>query len=210
MLRYLDQGAFLVGGLLALLVGFLGHNLSQTWAARALGDHLPLRAGFGRLTWAQLDVLGVIAAVLTVNGWGFTAPVPMDTRLRRRPRSAVALMVGPVFLLAQSVLVAAARGNGVTSFADRALLFAEIVSAGLFVTSMIPIPPLAFGRVLWMYAPTTGGWANARNRLEQESIGRLIAFGVLMLPVIIRSLPDPVGELALPLARRLTEALGGG
>lgn len=211
MLRYLDQGAFLLGGVLAVLVGFFGHNVSQAWVARALGDHIPLRAGFGRPSRSQLDVLGVIASILTYYGWGFAAPVPLDSRPRRRGRTAVALLAGPVFLLAQTVVcAAAARGAVDGGFGDRALLFAEIVSAGLFVTSMIPLPPLALGRALWMYAPSTGGWPHARYRLEQESIGRLVAFAILMVPVVFTSLPDPVRELALPLARRLTQAVGGG
>ena len=205
MLRYLGMPSTLLGTLLAVAIGLFGHNLVQAWAARALGDRTAVREGFGTLTWRQLDPLGVVAFVLTYNAWGFAAAVPMDLRQHRRTRAVVALLSGPVFLLALTGAFAAGYDNLADQggFGARVLFAAAVCSAGLFVTSLIPVPPLALGRALWLYAPARGGWATARYRLEEDNLGRLIALAVLLLPVLITALPDLVGELVTPLLRDL-------
>ncbi len=204
MLHYLATPASLLGTVVAVVVGLFGHNLSQAWAAKALGDPTPVRAGFGRPNPRRdLDILGTIAALLTNGAWGFAAPVPITSRWRR-PRVVTALLAGPLFLLAWTGVLAATfdHVNGGT-FTETFLLAAVVCAAGLFVTSMLPIPPLALGRAVWMYAPPTGGWATARYRLEEEQLGRVIAFAILMVPLLIPSLPDIVGELVTPLLRDL-------
>ena len=211
MLRYLAHPYQLAGVVSAVAVALFGHNLAQAWLARALGDRTPGRAGFLGLAPArQLDPLGVIAAALTYYGWGFSAAVPVATRPARwRPRAALALMAGPVvpFVLAIAYdgLLRASHGSASQQFAISGLL----ASGGLCVTSLLPFPPLAMGRVLFLYAPTTPGWQRARYQLEETATGRLIAFGVLMLPVVFSSLPDIVGQLTVPLLRLVGTIVGG-
>ena len=210
MLRYLAQPATLLGLAIAFVVGLLGHNLCQAWAARACGDTTAVRAGYGRIGAQQLDPLGVVAAVLTVAGWGFTAPVPVDTRFRaQRPRATVALLAGPVYLLVLTGAADALTRPSMHGFALHVAAAATVCSAGLFVTSLLPFPPLALGRALWLYLPTSGGWSNARYRLEHDNLGRLIAFAILMLPLVFGAFPDIVGELVTPLVRHVGTLVGG-
>lgn len=220
VLRYLAMPAPLLGLLLAAAGGLLGHNLAQAWTARALGDRRAVEAGFGGVrSTAQFDILGVIAAVLTVFAFGFASAVPVDTRLRRRSRGITALLAGPAFLLVWTIVLAALGQqfldvNGVIivgqAFSARLFGYATICAAGLFVTSLIPIPPLALGRVLWLFTPRRGGWETARYRFEEESLGRLVAFAVLLVPVLLTSLPNPVQDLAVSLGAHLSGALHGG
>jgi hypothetical protein len=207
VLRYLDQPKFLLGYAVAVVVGLLGHNLAQAYLARALGDQTAVRAGFGQINARQLDVLGVVAALLTVSCWGFTAPVPVDLRSRRRrPRAVIALLAGPLFLFAMTVLFVALYAHARSTFLVEFSLAGAGSSAGLFVTSCASIPPFALGRALWIYAPTTAGWSSWRYRLEEENIGRLIVFAILMLPLLLGGLPDVVGELVNPLLTHLIHA----
>jgi hypothetical protein len=203
VLHYLATPSALLGTLLAVAVGLYGHNLVQTWVARSLGDRSAVRDGFGALTWRQLDSLGVVCVLLTYNAWGFAAPVPMDLRRRRRTRAIVALLSGPVFLLALTGGFAAAYDQlaDQSGFGARVVFAAVVSSAGLFVTSMIPIPPLALGRALWLFAPPAGGWATARYRLEDDNLGRFVALAILLLPLLISAFPDVVGEFVTPLLR---------
>jgi len=203
VLHYLATPSTLLGTLLAVAVGLFGHNLAQARTARGLGDRSGTRDGFGTLTWRQLDPLGVVAFLLTDGAWGFAAAVPMDLRPRRRTRAVVALLAGPVFLLALTGGCSAAfeQVTDPLSFAGKVLYAAAYSCAGLFVTSMIPIPPLALGRALWLFAPPVGGWASARYRLEDENLGRVIALVILLIPLVISSFPDLVGEFVTPLLR---------
>ncbi len=210
MLRYLAQPAPLLGLVIAVVVGLLGHNLSQAWAARALGDPGAIRSGFGRVDRQQVDVLGLVACVLTVAAWGFAAPVPVETRFRaRRGRTTAALLAGPLFLLVLTAVADAATRPSVDGFALRVATATTVCSAGLLVTSLLPFPPLALGRALWQYLPTTAGWSTARFRLQEDNLGRLIAFGILMLPLVFGAFPDVVGEFVTPLLSHLSPAVGG-
>lgn len=216
MLRELAHPDLLLGFAVAVLVGLFGHNLAQAWTARALGDRTPVREGFARPRWRQLEALGVVAAALTVGAWGFPSKVPVETRFRRsRRRAVVILLAGPVVLLVLTLVgvaltKAAHPGDGHTSlFAYHVVSAYTISIGGLTIMSLLPFPPLALGRALWMWAPTSPGWSRARLSLEEESIGSIIAFAILLLPLLFSSLPDVVGQLEPPLLRHLDGLLPG-
>lgn len=216
MLRELAHPDYLLGFVVAVLVGLFGHNLAQAWAARALGDPTAAREGFASPRWRQLEPLGVVAAALTVGAWGFPSKVPVETRFRRsRPRAATILLAGPLVLFLLTLLgvaltKAALPGDGGSSqFAYHVARAYTISIGGLTIMSLLPFPPLALGRALWMWVPTSPGWSRARLALEEESIGTIIAFAVLLLPLLFTSLPDVVGQLEPPLLRHLDALLPG-
>jgi hypothetical protein len=216
VLRELAHPDYLLGFVLAVLLGLFGHNLAQAWAAQALGDPTAAREGFLRPRWRQLEPLGVVAAALTVGAWGFPSKVPVETRFHRaRPRAAAILLAGPVLLVLLTLLgVGVAKGLAASGPDSSAFAFHVAVAystsiGGLTVMSLLPFPPLALGRALWMWAPTSTGWSRARLALEQESIGSIIAFAILLLPLLFSGLPDVVGQLEPPLLRHLDMLLPG-
>lgn len=220
MLRYVLHGWTLLGYVVAVVVGLGGHNLVQTFGAAALGDRRPLREGFARWTPRQLDPLGTVTTVLTHGAWGWAGAVPVEARFPRlRFRAALSLLLGPAYLFgltvaAGAVYVHAAReGSGLQlllrpSGLQQASLAAFVCCAGLCVVSLAPFPPLALGRALWLYAPTTPGWQRARYAFEEEAVGSLVGFAFLMLPLVFTSFPDVVGRLAGHLADGVLDIVG--
>jgi len=213
VLHHLSHPYTLLGVLVAVVVGLFGHNLAQAWTARALGDSSAVRNGYGALDpQRHLEPLGVVCVLLVHFGWGFPAPVPLPTRFRReRTRVAVALAAGPVFLLgltALAVLLLRAARDQPTGHLFEFGAGAALSAAGLFITSCLPVPPCAVGRIVFLYAPYTPGWQQARYRLVETPMGPLIVLAVLLLPVIFTLLPDVVGQLSGPLVRALARAEG--
>ncbi|HEV7207707.1 MAG TPA: hypothetical protein VGN54_03100 [Mycobacteriales bacterium] len=210
MLRYLAHPTQLLGVVVAVVLGLLGHNLAQAYAARALGDQGPLRQGYGTPNpQRHLEALGVVAALLAYHGWTFAAPVPIEARFRRqRSRATVALLCGPAFLLLLTfAAVALLRATSQGRVAEGALA-AAITAAGLLIMSLLPIPPLTGGRVLFLYAPTSPGWQRARYQLTETQTGALIALAILLVPVVFQGLPDIVNQLAAPVLRAVGQVVG--
>lgn len=198
MLFMLRRPVELLGVALALLVGIVLHCVAQAAAARALGDRLPLATR--RLSLdpkRHFEPFGVIVMLLAGVGWN--DPVPLqEPRFRGgRGRYLLAVLAGPVtnLLLAVLGLVAlrAIAGAGIADVDPRVdismLSFGEvllgkfvIVNAAVGVLTLLPIPPLDGARILWLYAPGTAGWRNARYQLEERNIGIGLCV-VLMLPL---------------------------
>lgn len=236
LLRY--PAAFLGVGL-ALLVAVLGHSLAQAMAARAFGDRLPVANG--RLNpdpRRHFDPFGVIVMLISAIGWN--KPVPLqEPRFRGgRTRYLLAILAGPVAnLLVAVVALAALRAvmdvpalasvdpiapstGGPVPLALPRLTFAEMllfelaaVNAAVGVLTLLPIPPLDGARILWLYAPQTPGWRNARYHLEERNIGIAICV-LLSLPLfagsgLLRTLTVAVSSAFLaPIATALGFAIG--
>jgi len=210
VLRYLAHPTQLLGVVIAVVVGLLGHNLAQVYAARALGNAEPIRQGYGTpKPQRHLEALGIVAALLAYHGWSFSAPVPIEARFRRqRPRATISLLSGPAFLLLLTfgaVVLLRTLNQGRVGEGAAA---AAVTSAGLLVMSLLPIPPLTGGRVLFLYAPTSPSWQRARYQLGETQTGALIALAILLLPVVFQGLPDIVGQLAVPILRSVGRAVG--
>lgn len=212
MLHHLGHPYALLGVVAAVVLGLFGHNIAQARTAQALGDGGPVRDGFGAFALKrQIDPLGAVAYVLVTFGWGFPAAVPIIARFRRqRVRATAALLAGPLFLLLVTFLAVAALRSASGAHLTEFLAFAATSSAGLFIASLIPIPPLTGGRILFLYAPTTAGWQKARYHLLETQTGPLIALAILLLPAVFPGLPDVVSELVNPLLRQLGRAVGLG
>lgn len=137
------------------------HELCHGLAALALGDGTARRAG--RLTLnplAHLDPIGFVLLVVAHVGWA--KPVPVDIRNFRVPKRDMALtaLAGPAsnFALALlslgvgSVLVRNVAGAAAT-YALVFVCYTAVLSVGLGLFNLIPIPPLDGSKVLCAFLP---------------------------------------------------------
>lgn len=146
------------GVLLCLTVHETCHGL----AALALGD--PTARRMRRLSLNPLhhiDWLGLASMLLC--GFGWAKPVPVDMRYFRRPKTgmAVTALAGPAsnFLLAVLLLWLASLVQRFAPVAEgTVLLFSFLVSTavlsvGLGLFNLVPIPPLDGSKVLFALLP---------------------------------------------------------
>ena len=175
-----------LGVLLCLTVHETCHGL----AAFALGD--PTAKRMKRLSFNPLhhiDWLGL--ASMFICGFGWAKPVPVDMRYFKNPRIGMAItaLAGPVsnFLLAILLMFGAslmvnplmnASGAVLSAFQVwffEILLSTAVLSIGLGLFNLVPIPPLDGSKVLAVVLP---------ERLYY-TLMRYERFGMLLLMVII-------------------------
>ena len=175
------------------------HETCHGLAAYRLGDNTAKR--MGRLSLNPLkhvDLMGLIMMALFRFGWA--KPVPVDMRNFKNPKAGMALtaLAGPVsnVVLAYAAVVLC---NFVMFLADRlgstALLLAlaqffvyvEIISAGLAVFNVFPIPPLDGSKVLFALLSD-----RAYDRLMRyEKYG----MGLLMALLVTGAIDRPLGAM---------------
>ena len=164
------------------------HETCHGLAAYALGDPTAKRAHRLSLNpLRHIDWIGLL--MMFVAGFGWAKPVPVDPRYFRRPKQGMALtaLAGPVsnFLLALVLLFA---GRLVYDYAPYSaanqrlltfLLTTAILSLGLGLFNLIPIPPLDGSKVLFSLLPD-----RAYNMmLRYERYGMLLLWAVVLLGV---------------------------
>lgn len=152
---------FLVSGLACLLCITL-HELSHGYVAYRLGD--PTAKLNGRLTLnpiPHIDPIGLLMMLTVRVGWA--KPVPVDMRNFRVPKRdmAITALAGPVSNLL-TALVALGLGSLLYHFAPEhvtvawAILFLSyvaVLSVGLGLFNLIPIPPLDGSKILFSCLP---------------------------------------------------------
>lgn len=198
MLFLLRRPGELLGVAIALLVGTMLHAIAQAAVARGFGDRMPAAHGRLRLDPRRhFDPFGVITMIISGVGW--PKPVPLqEPRFRgARGRYVLAVLAGPATNLVLAVLgLLALRLTNAPlllsqspfdpqfgfTFGQRLLFEFTFVNAALGVLTLIPLPPLDGARLLWLFAPTTQGWRNARYQLEERNIGIGLCV-LLLLPV---------------------------
>ena len=182
-------------GLLTLLISAAAallcitlHELSHGFVAWRLGD--PTAKNAGRLTLnpiRHLDVVGLLMMLVAKVGWA--KPVPVDPRYFKKPKQGMALtaLAGPVsnFLLALVLLVGArimvdhaaysALNQGILDF----LLSTAVLSIGLGLFNLVPIPPLDGAKVLFSLLPDR----MYDTMLRYERIGMFVLWGLVLLDV---------------------------
>ena len=167
MRTFLEQfdwnGLFsLLGRILGVLLCLTVHETCHGLAALALGD--PTAKRMRRLSFNPLhhiDWLGL--ASMVICGFGWAKPVPVDMRYFKNPRSGMALtaLAGPVsnlllallLMLGASVTASFAPVNAVTVWLFSFLPGTAVLSIGLGLFNLVPIPPLDGSKVLFSLLP---------------------------------------------------------
>jgi Zn-dependent protease len=183
---------YLVRAAIALFC-IVTHELSHGYAALRLGDHTAQRQG--RLTLnpiAHIDPLGLLLMIFA--GFGWAKPVPVDTRSFRHPKRdmAITALAGPVCNLL-TALVALALASLLYHFSSLdsvmvnvllVLIYLAVLSVGLGVFNLIPIPPLDGSKVLFSLLPDRAYWTILRyERYVMIVLFALVFFGVLDTPL---------------------------
>lgn len=187
-------------GLIGLLISALAallcitvHEVCHGLVAYRLGD--PTAKNAGRLTLnpiCHIDPVGLLMMLVARVGWA--KPVPVDMRYFKHPKRDMALtaLAGPVsnFILAvaalgvSSLIYSFAPVNHVTLVALSFLSNLSILSVGLGVFNLIPIPPLDGSKVLFSVLPDRGYLTILRyERYIMLALLALVMFGVLQKPL---------------------------
>ena len=165
-LQHLDLSALLdiIQQVLAVLLCLTVHETCHGLAALALGD--PTAKRMHRLSFNPLhhiDWLGLLSMFLC--GFGWAKAVPVDMRYFKNPKAGMALtaLAGPAsnFLLALAALffasliggLPAAALNGFLVWLFYFLLRTAILSIGLGLFNLVPIPPLDGSKILFSFLP---------------------------------------------------------
>ncbi len=150
-LTSLEDTVLKVAGVLLCLVL---HEVCHGLAAYALGD--PTAKIEKRLSLNPLhpiDWLGLAAMFFAGVGWA--KPVPVDSRYFKRPKVGMAItaLAGPVsnLLLAFVLLLAAKYTQNTRAFMF--LLDTAILSIGLGLFNLIPLPPLDGSKIMAVVLP---------------------------------------------------------
>ncbi len=156
------QLTILVMGAVASVICLTVHELCHGFSAYRLGD--PTAKLNGRLTLnpvAHVDWIGLFLMLVARVGWAKPVPVDMENFKNPKRDMAVTALAGPLsnFILAYLALVIC---SGMYHFGPDHVVFAYIMlffsylavlSIGLGLFNLIPIPPLDGSKVLFSLLP---------------------------------------------------------
>lgn len=175
----------------AVLLCLSVHEACHGYMAYALGD--PTAKHAGRLTLdpiRHLDPIGTICLLFFHVGWA--KPVPVNPGNFKHPRRDIALvsLAGPVsnFLLALVALflyypLRLAESSIVMTIALM-LYMVAVMSIGLGVFNLIPVPPLDGSKILLSFLPRKYEWKFAQyQQFIQFGLLILLVLGVLNTPI---------------------------
>lgn len=167
------------------------HEASHGFAAYALGD--PTAKNSGRLNIdpiRHLDPIGTICLLFFHVGWA--KPVPVNPHYFKHPRRDMALvsLAGPLsnFMLALVALflyhpLRMSSSNVVAAIALM-LYMAAVMSIGLGVFNLIPVPPLDGSKILFSFLPYQIEQKIAQyQQFIQFGLFALLFIGVLDVPM---------------------------
>ena len=174
------------------------HETAHGLAAYALGD--PTAKRMKRLSFNPLhhiDWLGLVSLLLC--GFGWAKPVPVDMRHFKHKRlgMAVTSLAGPIsnFLLALALIFGASQlVELATPFAlglFEFLLSTAILSIGLGLFNLVPIPPLDGSKVLFSVLPERAYYILMRF----ERYGMLILMLIIWLDIGGNYLTDAIAAV---------------
>ena len=186
----LDFGSLLsmVTRLAAVLLCLTVHESCHGLAAYALGDPTARREHRLSLNLLRhIDWFGLL--MMFVAGFGWAKPVPVNPNYFKKPKQGMALtaLAGPVsnFLLALLTLLAARIFCDVAAYSEANqrildfLLMVALLSIGLGLFNLLPIPPLDGSKVLFAVLPD-----GAYNQLMRyERYGMLLLFALVFFDV---------------------------
>ena len=174
--------------LAAVLLCLTVHETCHGLAAYALGD--PTARQAHRLSLNPLrhiDWFGLLMMFLA--GFGWAKPVPVNPNYFKNPKQGMALtaLAGPMsnFLLALIMLLGARIFCDVASYTETNqrildfILMVAILSIGLGLFNLVPIPPLDGSKVLFAVLPD-----RAYDQLMRyERYGMLVLFALVFFDV---------------------------
>lgn len=226
MLYALGDPVSLVILLVSFVVAVTLHGWVCSVVATRAGERAPAAEGRTRPDPRRhLDPFGAVAAAIAGIGWA--RPVEPPDR-RRRGALVRVLLSGAVanLVLGLAALVAfglVSGGGSAVSFvgpslllqsgiggdlALRALLLFGLANLMTGLLSLVPIPPLPGGRLLFGLAPRSAGWQKAEYQLVERNIGIAVLLALLLIPLggPQALLPTILDTLAGPLVRLVTGA----
>ena len=167
------------------------HETCHGLAAWALGDPTAKRAGRLSLNpLKHIDLMGLV--MLAVAKFGWAKPVPVDMRYFKKPKAGMALtaLAGPVsnVLLAAVALmcysVAAFYRNlwdgWVLEYLQMFFASTAILSCGLAVFNLFPVPPLDGSKILAAVLPDVWYW----KLMRYERYGMILLMVLLLTGVL--------------------------
>ena len=173
----LETAVTVLAALLCITFHETCHGLMALW----LGDKTAKNAG--RLTLNPLrhtDIPGLI--MMAVFKFGWAKPVPVNMRNFKNPKRGMALtaLAGPVsnVLLAYIALLFV---YGITSFTNESgiwehltlfFFYTAVLSTGLAVFNLLPIPPLDGSKALYAFLPDR--WYEFLMRYEKYGMPLLV------------------------------------
>ena len=191
--------------LLLLLAGFLlavvVQGTSTAVLASRLGDTRPRAER--RLTpdpRRHVDPFGAVAGLIAGIGWA----KPFDPPDRRRRGALIAVLVtGPVLniVLGLGLLVGFRIASGTSGVLPsrgyvsllqfgvggplelRALLLVGLSLLFFGALSLVPLPPLPGGHLLFGLGPRSPGWQRAEYQLVERNIGIAVLLALLLIPL---------------------------
>ena len=194
--------------LLLLLVSFLIavtlHGWVQSLVAVRTGDRAPAAEGRTKPDPRRhVDPFGAVSAAIAGIGWSKQVEPPDR---RRRGAMVKVLLSGAVVNLVVGIgaLVAfgavAGRGAGgliasigpsqllqqgfpVVGIGERAILLFGLANLMTGLLSLVPLPPLPGGRLLFGLAPRTAGWQKAEYQLVERNIGVAVLLALMLIPL---------------------------
>jgi Zn-dependent protease len=208
--------------LVSFVIAVVAHGWVQCVVADRTGDRRPRQEG--RVSpdpRRHVDPFGAIAGAIA--GFGWARPVEPAFRASRGALlatflsgAAVNLLLGVGGLVAFRALSglavpaapAIALQDGVSGLpaAEIATLLFGLMNLYVGILSLVPLPPLDGGRLLFALAPRTSGWQKAEYHLVQQNIGLVAVLVLLLLPLggPQALLPTVLDDLVSPLARLVT------
>ncbi|MCU1591939.1 MAG: hypothetical protein JWP11_3195, partial [Frankiales bacterium] len=170
----------------------------------------------------HVDPFGAIAGLIAGIGWA--RPLEPVSGRHRRSALITSSLAGPAVNIALGLgaLVAyrARAGHGLIAVsatilqhglpgldvADRATLLFGLMNVYVGILSLVPLPPLDGGRLLFGSAPRTVGWQKAQHQLVDQNIGLAVLLLLLLLPLggPQALLPTVLDDLVSPLVRLVT------
>lgn len=186
----LDFGSMLdmVLRLAAVLLCLTVHETCHGLVAYALGDPTARRAHRLSLNpLRHIDWFGLL--MMFAAGFGWAKPVPVNPNYFKKPKQGMALtaLAGPVsnFLLALLTLLAARILCDVAAYSETNqrildfLLMVAVLSIGLGLFNLVPIPPLDGSKVLFAVLPDRAyDWL-----MRNERYGMLLLFALVFFDV---------------------------
>lgn len=212
MLYALDDLTSFLLLLVATVVALTLHGWVSALVALRSGDRaIAAERRTGPDPRRQIDPFGAIAAL--VGGVGWSLPVGSPDRRRRGALLATTLLPAVVMIAVGLALLAGWAGvsggsvpaSSEPSIALRdgtpgapagelALLLLGVVHLYTGLLSLVPLLPLAAGRLLFALAPRSRGWQQAELQLGERNIGTAILLGLLLLaPGLVFSILDALG-----------------